>query len=338
MKRFEEDDIVISSDSVTATVWSDNTTTLTTFYTSSTQEAAATGDYYLNVYQTASGLTNAAIQFDIAYGHVDGSGSVWYNTLISGASPTRTIYGQHRTLILGNENASFIFGDYSASDFYALSIQRARFKEKLLPGTMTLVLSGSGLETLSLTDNSSIASTVTYNDAGRVYQMVSGAAGTVYTGDNSNGWTTASGSYGFFLPDIGVILLNPEALSGSSAAGGIEFPILRSSNTDDNNMSTLYNAISGGASFLLNSEETLSSLFAFIRVKNGEYNYSENPSFISGSSGAVIHDAFIENPEVYITAVGFYNDANELLAIAKLSRPLVKNFTSEALIRAKLDF
>jgi hypothetical protein len=36
--------------------------------------------------------------------------------------------------------------------------------------------------------------------------------------------------------------------------------------------------------------------------------------------------------------VGLYNDANELLAVAKLSRPLQKNFTKEALVRVKLDF
>ena len=33
-----------------------------------------------------------------------------------------------------------------------------------------------------------------------------------------------------------------------------------------------------------------------------------------------------------------YIDANELLAVAKLSKPLNKDFTKEALIRVKLDF
>ena len=33
-----------------------------------------------------------------------------------------------------------------------------------------------------------------------------------------------------------------------------------------------------------------------------------------------------------------YNDSNELLAVAKLSRPITKDFTKEALIRVKLDF
>jgi hypothetical protein len=33
-----------------------------------------------------------------------------------------------------------------------------------------------------------------------------------------------------------------------------------------------------------------------------------------------------------------YNDSNELMAVAKLSRPLIKDFTKESLLRVKLDF
>ena len=46
----------------------------------------------------------------------------------------------------------------------------------------------------------------------------------------------------------------------------------------------------------------------------------------------------VNNPQAYITSVGLYNDTNDLLAIAKLSKPLLKDFTKEALIRIKLDY
>ena len=46
----------------------------------------------------------------------------------------------------------------------------------------------------------------------------------------------------------------------------------------------------------------------------------------------------VNNPQSYITSVGLYNDTNDLLAIAKLSKPLLKDFTKEALIRIKLDY
>ncbi len=73
-------------------------------------------------------------------------------------------------------------------------------------------------------------------------------------------------------------------------------------------------------------------------VANWNTTYSENPSFISGSTGEVLYSSFINNPQTYITTIGLYNDTNQLLAVAKLSRPLPKDFTKEALVRVKLDF
>ena len=342
-KRFDPEDLVISTDSITATVWSNNTPTLTTFFTSTSQTLSNTGQYYYHVYNLTPSDPSAAIQFDIAYCDINGSGSEFYNSLVTGSSPTRTNYGQYRTLVLGDENADFIFGNETGSYFYALSMERARYKEKLLPGTMTLNLSGSTGANLSLTDDSSIQSSVTFTDAGRVYNIVSGSAGTVYTGGASSvGWSPGSGSYGLFLPDIGTILLNGKALDGTVSDGGLGLATGRNQDTQDNNPAKLFTALSGSAAagngFLLNSEETLSSDFIFVRARNSEFNYSENPSYISGSTGAVIFDSFIDDPTTYITSVGLYNDNNELLAVAKLSRPLPKDFTKELLVRVKLDF
>jgi hypothetical protein len=73
-------------------------------------------------------------------------------------------------------------------------------------------------------------------------------------------------------------------------------------------------------------------------VKNGDYNYSNNPSYVSGSNGDLAFSTFINDPQSYITTVGMYNDRRELLAVAKLSQPLLKSFTREVLIKVKLDF
>ena len=98
-KRLDPQDLVISTDSVTSTVWSNNNPTLTGFFTSSTQITTNAGQFYYSVYQTSSTDASAAIQFDIAYCDKLGSGSLWYNQQVSGVSPTRTNYGQYRTLI-----------------------------------------------------------------------------------------------------------------------------------------------------------------------------------------------------------------------------------------------
>ncbi len=335
-KRFEADDLVVSAEPVSAPVWSTGTPILTTFFTSSTQPSTTSGNYYLDVYQTGSTIDGATIQFAIAYADVVGSGSSPYNSAVTGKSPSSTTYGQYRTLVLGDEESTFSFGGTTSEYFYVLTIDRDRYKESLLPGSFNLSLSGTGA--LKLTDNSTATTTISFNDAGRVFQIVSGSNGTPYTGVNTNGYSAGSGSYGYFLPDIGVILLNGEALDESAANGGISLGTVRNSTVSSpTNMAKLYNAIVAGGSFQLNYRETISSQFVFTRVRNSEFNYSTNPSYITGSGDLRISN-MVNAPQTYITTVGMYNDNNELLAVAKLSRPLLKDFTKEALIRIKLDF
>ena len=334
--RLAPEDFVVSSDSITATLWSEGAVTLTSFNTSSVQEAGSSGNFYLNIFQTASTDASAAVQFAIAYGNKYGSGSSFYNNAVIGTSPTKTTYGQYQNLILGDENSDFLFGGVSSSDFWVISVDRTRYKESLFPGSFTLELSGS-TNLITLTDDSQVASSIVFNEAGRVFQLVSGSQGIVYTGTGvtSDGYSPSSGSYGWLLPDIGTIILNPTALSAS-----ICLAPSKSYNSDGLNYRALFNAINGSTakSFSLNSQETISSDYIFIRARNAEFNYSENPSFISGSTGEVLYDSFINAPQTYITTIGLYNDTNELLAVAKLSRPLLKDFTKEALIRIKLDF
>ena len=347
-KRLDAEDFLVSADSVSQTVWTDRVATLSTFFTSSTQEqASVSGDYYLAVYQTASTSISAEPQFDISYGDSTGGGGVLYNSTITGKSPTTTVYGQFRTLVLEDENSSFTFGTvnpFSSTYIYVVSLERARYKEKLLPGSLSLKLQ-SGANALTLTDNSLSSPLPTYYGTQRAYQIVRQGSTPGLADNFSSGETQTRGSYGLFLPDTGLIVLNGAALdlapSLAATQGnhdiGIGLSTVRT-NTEARNPSKLFKVIKDGGSFKLNCEETLSSDFVFVRVRNSEYNYTENPSFLTGTTGEVYHNSSINNPQVYITTVGLYNDANELLGVAKLSKPLLKDFTKEALVRVKLDF
>ena len=348
-KRLQPDDLLISADSITAGAWSTGNPTLTEFYTSSVQEAGASGTYYLSVFQTSSLLTNAAVQFNIAFGNSAGSGSALFDAGIDGKSPTSTVFGQWQNIVLGDENNNFNFGGVTpvTQSIYALTVERARYKGSMFLGTLDLRISSSTGEILQLTDNSNDVSTVEFNESGRVYQIISGSAGTAASGlSPANGYSTDSGSYGLFLPDIGSIILNDSALRQDFVdTGGGGCGLTTTLTTTSNNERVLFSAMSAssaattaGSHFTLNSQETITSDYVFIRARNAEFNYSANPSFISGSSGQVIYSSFINAPQTFLTTVGLYNDNNELLATAKLSKPLKKDFTKEALIRVKLDF
>jgi len=337
-KRLDTEDITISAESIVAPAWTGQVTALTSFFTASSQ--ATINRYYYDIYQSTPTATGAAVQFSLAYGNRKGSGSQNISQGENGKSASSIIYGQYRTLINGDENTDFIFGDITPNSIFVISVNRGRYKEKLLPGTFNLRLTNGGT-TLNLTDNSQVLSTISYTDSGRVYDIVSGSNGTPFTTLNALGHTVASGSYGKFLPDVGVIVLNGEALkANTSTGGGLGLSINETSAvplTSSPNLSPFYEIVKAGGSFILQSEETITSNYVFIRVRNGEYNYSTNPSIITGS-GELKYDVLINTPQAYVTTVGLYNNNNDLLGVAKLSRPLLKDFTKEALVRIKLDY
>lgn len=335
--KLESTDIVVSNDSVTSPAWSTGNPTLSSIISAS----SVAPTFYVNVFVSGSSVTDSSPEFSIAYGHLNGSGSSYYNSLVPGISPTRTIYGQYRTLVYGDENTNFNFGtgNTNARDIVVLNINRNRYKQQLYLTTFNLSLR-SGSTTLNLTNNSVDSTTITYLDCGRAYDIVSGTNGSAITSSIASGVTagyTPSGSYGLFLPDVGLIVLNPRALALAPASGGLNLQITETANTDTYNYRSTYNAISGAANFQLTSEETVSADYIFIRVKSQDGNYTTNPSIISGS-GALLYSSLINNPQTYMTTVGLYNDNNDLLATAKLSRPLVKDFNKEALIRVKLPW
>jgi hypothetical protein len=333
------DDQTVSSEIVVSAAWTNNQYTLTNFYTSSVQQATETGKFYLNVYQTASTDQSAENQFAIVYGNINASGSYYFNSVTPTYTPTKDIYGQYRALILGDENSKFNFDYISGSDDIAvISVARGRYKQSFNPGSLTLNLSNGG-NIITLTDNSQVQTSATFINNTQFYTLVSGSQGSVvsYT-------PTVSGSYGYVFPDMGLIMLNPNALQLPFVSGGLNVSWNRtpSSTTPPSpfynyNNRITYDLIKTGANFSLQSAEVLSSNFIFCRAKNASYNYTANPTIID-NDGNLIYNQLIYSPVTYITAIGLYNDSNELLAVAKLSKPLQKDFTKETLVRVKLDY
>lgn len=341
--RLETSDVLISSEKVSTPIWSKMTGSVITsasLVTSSVQEGDLSGNYYLDIYNKTDNGEADEIQFSIAYADKDGFGSTCYDTSSISLTPSRTVYGSCRSLILGDEEKDFYFNvDASSSNFWVISLERARYKEKLIPGSLKLTLQKSGStdtgSIITLTDDSVTGATVRYLDSGRVYSIIASGSG-------------VTGSYGYFLPDTGMMLLDCAKLDAYINTGSGESSVpLRYKRFDSDPdasgnrpekdtycASRLFESIT---SFELRSEETVTSNYIFVRARNSEFNYSMNPSNIT-ETGELRNEIMINSPETYITTVGLYNDSNDLLAVAKLSKPLSKNFNKEALIRLKLDY
>ena len=333
-KRFDPEDIALSAESVVAPAWTGQVTQLTTMYRG-LQASTSTGKYYQNIYAAGTADNGTGdVQFSVAYGDLVGSGSLAFSPTEIGKSPSSVIYGQYRNLIFGDENTNFQFGSSSVDQsVYFITVNRSRFKEKLLPGSFELTLK-SGSLTRTFIDDSQVTSTVSFVDAGRSYNLVSGSIANGVHSVESTAYTN-TGYAGALYPDVGVIALNHARLN--NATYGLSISENISSNVDGNNIFQIASSIISGSSFRLNSQETVTSDYVFVRIRNSEFNYSTNPSNITGS-GELRHNIMVNSPQAYITTVGLYNDNNDLLAVAKLSRPLLKDFTKEALVRIKLDY
>ena len=86
-----------------------------------------------------------------------------------------------------------------------------------------------------------------------------------------------------------------------------------------------------------NNTTELNSTIYFCRINNNEFNYSSNPTYLSGSR-INVKQTRDDNPVSYITTVGLYSADNELLAVAKVSEPLKKDPSNEMTLRVRLDY
>jgi len=329
---------------VTRGLWTNNIGTLSTFHTSSAQSATQK-QYYYEIFNGISTDSTSESQFSVAYGNNVGSGSLGQNE----DSPSNAIYSQYAQILLPDNQRIFTFNEVASDSIYAINLNRARLKDRLDPGNFQLNL--ATLNGDSYANNVHTGSNVSVNNSSPIISLIDDSAdtqqsstqiGRVYnlvSGSINGGVYSPKTYYGRVYPEQGVLILNGDTLDTD-----LEFNTVSGSNINGDNSYKLFTSVSGAASanaelgFAARNEEKVQSTFYFVRAKNGEYNFSNNPSFVTGSNGKFRQPTFVNNPKSYITTVGLYNSSQELLAVAKLSQPILKSFSNECLIKIKLDF
>jgi|GEM_PF-677637 len=344
--------------STTKGMFSNNIGNLTSFYTSSVNSSV--DNHYTHVYHTDPYHLTSSIQFSVAYGHVQGSGSNdeggQYND-----TPTRAIYGQYRNIILGTSQGRFNLAGSETDHFYLLSYQKDRrdtradynaFEINLahLSGSefingegymaahtgSNVTLGGTG-KVLRLISDARINDTPTVGFAGIEYNILSGSIEDgVYNG-------SAPKYYGKLYPSLGVVLLDANKLDMSASFGTVTTREL-----DAKNQNKIFTAISGAALYSDSSGDKLGMKaratkeeivnYYFINVRNREFNFTNNPSFRDISSGEIKDILAYDRPKTYITTIGLYDQQRNLIAVGKVSKPELKSFTDEVTFNVKLKY
>jgi len=106
------------------------------YHTSSTQYAASSSHYYLNVYDSDPTASQALVQFDLAYGNINGYNSASNNAYEVSYDPAKANYYQFRNMLLpvGTNAFEFANNDTGSGEIYIIAFKRNRIKQEIDPG------------------------------------------------------------------------------------------------------------------------------------------------------------------------------------------------------------
>ena len=355
-------DKITTTEKVTSPYFSDGSTTLqgSSIVTSSLSDTNE--EYFFGISNTASPTVE---EFNVAFGSTNGFGSLKQTDT---KAETEAIYKQFASLLLAPTEVTggffisspatdSVVGSGKDEEIFILTSKRSNMKDRINKGTWTISLSGSRSDgthnVIHLTDDSK-NDNPTASPVGDRYNIVSGAAGTVVSQSTAK-------NFGFFYPDMGVLVFSAQELSASMPGSSsndfnnkIEFGTGSGGYHDYTNfgygkLTTLnqqtalrfvncLNDDANNSKLTFRDEEDQVSAQYFCRVRSGQANFSNNPTFVSGSLNELRQEKMKGNPSTFITSVQLYNAAGDIVAVGNLSKPLKKNFSSEATIKVKLTY
>ena len=308
------EDRIIETTKVTAGYFSDGAGTLEGSNMVTASLTASQDKYYVNM-QKSGGTKD---EFSVTFGSKTGKGSVDINGFQFNAGVTQ-------------------------DSIWILACERANMKDRLNKKNWTLKLGGSigdgTTKQIELTDDSNVVGN-TPTPVGERYNIVSGTLGSVHTSYTSK-------TYGWFYPNFGIMVLNGAELSASLPGTAVNDGSLTINDVDTGfgvNISTdgtafnhlkLANSIQSG-SMVARSEEDQITTSYFIRARAAHWNFSTNPTFITGSDATFSNVDFTGNPQTWITTIGLYDTESRLVAMGRLSTPILKNASSELMAKVKL--
>lgn len=359
-KQFNANDVILGREKKKVyPMWSDSPldadtvqeSILTNMWTSSVQVASWEGNYYYHIYgeNTATNL-NADPQFSIAFGsyakiqldHPEDEFKYTY--------PSNAVYNQFLNYLENDASQSkFSYIDSDGTTVrqmdavYVIAVSRDRIKDAVDQNNWQLNLSCS-----------------TAGDSGSLLTLISdssapyGAYSTTILGGYLSGYTTpiniaiTSSAFGKFYPKHGVFVLDAPKIQNyiGKTVGALDINLYTGSGNALANyqpsasLQNMYKMLYSGSRFQARTVEMVQSTHYFCRLHHNEFNYSTNPTWVSGSSNE-IKDDFYTEPKTFVTAIGLYDGAGDdgrLVAVAKPSRPIAKDDTSEWNIKVRLDF
>tara|TARA_R110000824_G_scaffold20784_4_gene77876 strand:- start:4469 stop:5575 length:1107 start_codon:yes stop_codon:yes gene_type:complete len=253
------------------------------------------------------------------------------------------------------ENDLLLDGTGSMKNVFIVTLSRLLTKDQIKKGSVQITL-GTGSWAAPFASTRTLYDAKAKVDGTDTTNTLGGDYGVLYTGSAGTG---VGLGIVFYQAGIAVLTSSCFANLGGGGRGGTDGVVL-ATQVDFNSGSVLSgtkptgqslaqslmsSSISGNCDAVrhrllnvqFNNTTEINSTIYFCRAPHNKFNYSSNPTYLSGSKIRVKNVAS-DDPVSYITTIGLYNTANELLAIAKLSEPLRKDPQNELTVRVRLDY
>ena len=287
--------------------------------------------------------------FDLTIGYAPSSPLSKSSAVSSDQNKKINIYNQMAQMLVGHDVEGNIRlfdqdGDLTAgnkmTEVFFVNYARLLNKDEIKKGSYTLTLLTGGLPS-ALGDQMVIAD----HNASNEFRVNSpaGEYGILYT---SSATPNSTSGVGLLYYQAGIAVLTASVFGGMSISTPGGFGAIGAS-YDTSSVEAVMTGSNLTASCdgfrnrwqncQFNNTTELNSTIYFCRANHNDFNYSTNPTYVSGSKIRVKTNSF-DMPVSYITTVGLYSADNELLAVAKLSEPIKKQPDTELTLRVRLDY
>ena len=315
----------------------------TNFYTKNYFDIASgsghflSGGYFSTVYDGSPTSFSSSALIDLTFGiSVSSSLASYSQTFLK--TEKKRVYEEMAEKLLGNKSNIFEFNGNKYNDLFFLALKRRIFKDEIDKQTLNLniEISGTTSISLSLKDNNARTS-FTIGSAGDesfIFDPTNNKVGKIYYNAGVIVFHT-----GAFLP----VSATKSVYWSGSTANNMDLNQLSITGTIDQIVDGLKNRIN---SITLDNKLNLQKSAYFCRANNNEFNYSTNPTFVNADPETNIvtvtttanGNKVIQRSKTFITKVGLYDINNNLLAIACLQGPVSKDYDTELVIRAILNW
>lgn len=289
------------------------------FFSNIASASVDQGGYWETVYDSSPTSSLSTALFDISYGFATGS---IYNVSVTSTSSQNEkvkIYREMASVLLGDPDTTFTINAASAPECFFLMLKRGIQKDEIKKGATSLVINRA---TVQLTASDSAAVTAFKQTIGGDYApLVSGSTevGQVWY----NAGIIVLSSTGSWQAEV--------SWSGTKTIGNLQ---------SSGNINQLCDGLRHNLQAVnFHNQTNLYSTIYFCRATNSEFNYSSNPTFVDDNQRILVTSGSnILQTRTYITTVGLYDANDNLLAVAKINKPITKSPDTESVFRIRLDY